>query len=189
MCFDFELKLICTFLLHLMVTADMKSALDLIRYLKNPQRMEHINSSRFFCATLLVVKYFVAVATEVFFILTMSRIEEKETIVAGKEFSSSTMVLLTFVIFAVIYEAPNLFFKSRVNLSDAQYATAFWQTNSLQRRERVIDMKVPGMEGELSRAYDIDFWLSLVYLVLNEAYCVVFVYSFFYLVAAAQMFL
>ena len=116
---DLALKFVCVYLLHLVVSPDLKAALELIRYLKSPMKIEHITASRFLCTTVLSFKFIAGLATESFFILCLSRIEEKADPQETGQLSSSALVLLTFVIFAVVYEVPNLFFKSRIGLGDA----------------------------------------------------------------------
>ena len=110
--------------MHLIVGADLKAALDLMRYLKSPTKVEHLSANRFFCAILLTFKFIVGLATEALFILSLSKIEEN--VIQSDRLSPSMMILLTFVIFVVIYEAPNLYLKSRISLGDSQYATSLW---------------------------------------------------------------
>ena len=105
------------------------------------------------------------------------------------EQTTSTVILITFTIYAAIYEAPNFFMKQRLGLGDAQYATSFWQSGQLQRKVKVIDSEVPGMRGDMVRSFDIDLWISCAYHLLCEVYSVFYLYGFFYLVLAAQVFL
>jgi hypothetical protein len=60
----------------MIIRPDLKSAVDLLEYLKNPIQMEHVNSSRLLGATILLLKFSVGIICETIFILTLSTIDE-----------------------------------------------------------------------------------------------------------------
>ena len=136
MYFDFGLKFICSVLLHMIIRPDLKQAVELLEYLKNPTQMEHVNSSRLFGATLLLLKFTVGLVCETFFILTLSTIDESE--------DDITRILTIFVIFVVVYEAPLLIFKMKQGNNQQRYLEQLSIYNEIRRESVRINKQVPG---------------------------------------------
>jgi hypothetical protein len=65
-------------MLHYIINPDLKTAHNILRYLKNPTNMTHINSSRFSSFTVLIFKIAVGYIAETIFILSVSKIKEND---------------------------------------------------------------------------------------------------------------
>ena len=112
---DFGAKFICVILMHLVTAHNMNSALDLIRYLRQPPVFEHIFSSRFLSTLILMLKFFSALVAETILILILSKIKETDEVRAVGQLSSILEIILTFVVILCIYEAPTLIFRTRLS--------------------------------------------------------------------------
>lgn len=72
MYFDFGVKFLVVFFMHMIVKPDMKQAMDLMMYLEKPTTMVHVNSSRFLACILLLLKFAVGLFSETLLILTLA---------------------------------------------------------------------------------------------------------------------
>ena len=126
MYFDFGLKFICSVLLHMIIRPDLKQAMELLEYLKNPTQMEHVNSSRLLGATLLLLKFAVGIVCETFFILTMSTLDESDG-------DSVTHILTIFAIFVIVYETPLLIFRAKQGNNQVRYLEQLSIYNEIRR--------------------------------------------------------
>jgi len=72
-------------------------------YIHKPTSIQHVNSSRFVACLLLLMKFSVGIIIETILIFHLSALPE--------DVSDLQKILLTFVIYVVIYELPTLFFK------------------------------------------------------------------------------
>ena len=125
MYFDFGLKFICCLLLHMIIRPDLKQAVDLLEYLRNPTQMEHVNSSRFMAASLLVLKFSVGIVCETLFILTLSTIDESN--------GDINKILTIFVIFVIVYEIPTFIFKVKQGNNQMRYFEQISIYNEIRR--------------------------------------------------------
>jgi hypothetical protein len=87
----------------MIVKPDVKQSVDLMRYLERPTNMVHVNSSRYIVLLLNFIKFIVGIGFETALIFNLSALSEDE--------SDLQQILITFVIYVAIYEAPTLFFK------------------------------------------------------------------------------
>ena len=101
MYFDFGIKFLLAILMHMVIRPDLKQAVELLEYLKNPTQMEHVMASRGLGAFMLLVKFSVGIVCETIFLLFVSSLKD----------GNIEKILVTFVIFLVIYEAPLFIFK------------------------------------------------------------------------------
>ena len=125
MYFDFGLKFICCLLLHMIIRPDLKQAVELLEYLRNPTQMEHVNSSRFMAACLLILKFSVGIVCETLFILALSRIDESN--------GNIDKILTIFVIFVIVYEIPTVIFKVKQGNNQMRYFEQLSIYNEIRR--------------------------------------------------------
>jgi len=76
MYYDFGIKLLCCFFLHLMISSDLKQTVELMSYLKNPTVTEHVTQKRFLSFFLLQVRYGTAIAIELIHMFALANIKE-----------------------------------------------------------------------------------------------------------------
>ena len=173
MYFDFGLKFICCLLLHMIIRPDLKQAVDLLEYLRNPTQIEHVNSSRFMAASLLVLKFSVGIVCETLFILTLSTIDEST--------GDINKILTIFVIFVIVYEIPTFIFKVKQGNNQMRYFEQLSIYNEIRREYVYINKQVPGKDT-LQRARDVDLMVGGIHETLKAVYQIVYVYSYFYLI-------
>ena len=126
---------------------------------------------------MLLVKFSVGILCETLFILTISSYKEGED-------ANIQRILLTFVIFLVIYEAPLFIFKVKQGNNQLRYFEQLSIYNEV-RRESIYINKGSGID--MQRACDSDLGVGAIHLVINSIYSIVFVYTFFYLLFLLQI--
>ena len=173
MYYDFGFKFLCCLFMHMIVNPDLKQALELMNYLKKPTSMEHVNSSRFISCLVLLMKFSIGVIIETIMIFHLSALSE--------ESQDLRRIMVTFIIYLVIYEVPTLFFKLKHGQNQALYAQYVQAYNEIRVHDLKID-KMYGIDRESQRANDVDCGISMIHCLLREAYMICYVYSYFYLI-------
>merc|ERR1711998_504850 len=72
---------------------------------------------------------------------------------------SITQILLTFIIFLIIYEIPTFLFKLKIERNQARLIEEVNENGQMFHTDRVIDVRDP-VTKELQRSDDIDFWMQ-----------------------------
>ena len=86
--------------------------------------MEHLNSSRMMACIILLLKFSAGILIETTLIFHLSALSE--------DVQDIQKVLVTFVIYVVVYEAPTLFFKLKMGQNQAMYARLVHAYNEIK---------------------------------------------------------
>ena len=104
---DFCAKLLCCFLLHLVIGFDLQKSVEVMSYLRHPTNPDHIvRGHRCLASFVEQSRYITAVFLEVMHILLQASVVETLDKEDGKRTSKIGNILLNFIIILIVYEIP-----------------------------------------------------------------------------------
>lgn len=188
---DFSAKLLCCFLLHLVIGFDLQKSIEVMSYLRHPTSPGHIvRGHRCLASVVEQSRYMTAVFLELIHILVQASVMESVDKQDGNHKSQVGQILLNFITLLILYEIPTFIYRLKMGKDLQKEVLKLYASDEMHHTDieyDVRDQNSPNQELH-HRNSDIDCWLSLFYPLFSFFHRVVYVYAFYLGIIIVEVF-